>query len=126
MLRSIGGNSVVLGVLMFWIASAHIQQSMGAELQITYPASGSTVPTRIVEVRGTGADPSGTIEVEVLTNQWYPQDGMPRINADGSWSYGPCHLAGEGEYNNHTIRVTIIKGGKRGESTSVGGIVRQP
>ena len=96
-----------------------------AELRITYPTANAAVPGRVIEIRGTGADPNGTLEVEVLTNDWYVQTGRARINKDGSWSYGPCHLGGEGEFNNHTIRVTIVKKGKRGESTSVGGIVRK-
>jgi hypothetical protein len=60
----------------------------------------------------------------VLTNDWYVQDGTAVINADGSWSYAPCHLTGKGKYNNHTIKVTIVKNGKRLTSTSVHGIVR--
>jgi hypothetical protein len=80
----------------------------------------------VVEIKGVGADPSGTLEVEVLTNEWYLQTGTPRINPDGSWTFAPCHLAGQGPFNNHTIRVTIIKDGKRGRSTSVSGVVRRP
>jgi len=100
-------------------------RSQDAQLQITYPISNSTVPGPVIELKGVGADPSGTIEVEVLTDEWYVQTGTARINPDGSWTYAPCNLKGEGRFNNHTIRVTIIKGGKRGESTSITGVVRQ-
>ena len=96
-----------------------------AELQITYPPANSTVPGRVIELSGSGADPDGTLEVEVLTNEWYPQTGVPKINRDGSWTYAPCHLGGQGEYNNHTIRVNVVKDGKRGSSASVRGVVRQ-
>lgn len=115
----------VLCVLMLCAILLFYTRSAQAKLKISYPLSNSTVPARVVEIKGVGADPSGTIEIEVLTNEWYRQDGTPRINPDGSWTYGPCHLAGQGQFNNHTIRVTIIKGGKRGESTSVSGVVRQ-
>src|SRR5439155_3541658 len=108
--------AVMLGVLGSSASSA-VQ-----ELQIMQPTANSTVPGEVVEISGVGADPTGTLEVEVLTNEWYLQDGTPRINYDGTWSYGPVHLAGKGRYNNHTIRVTIIKDGKRGTSVSVSGI----
>jgi hypothetical protein len=95
-----------------------------SSLVITYPKDNMHVSGEVVEITGTGADPKGQLEVSVLTNTWYPQDGTASINADGSWSYAPCSLSGKGKYNNHTIKVTIIKNGKRGASASVHGIVR--
>jgi hypothetical protein len=96
-----------------------------AQLQITSPRPNSTVSAGVIELSGTGADPTGTLEVDVLTNQWWPQDGVARINADGSWTYSPVYISGQGVFNNHTIRVTQIKDHKRGKSTSVSGIVRK-
>ena len=113
-----------IGALVFGICMVLAGTARG-ELQITYPTSNATAPGRVIELRGLGADPNGTLEVEVLTNDWYPQTGTARINSDGSWTYAPCQLAGQGEYNNHTIRVTVVKDGKRGSSASVGGVVRQ-
>jgi len=95
------------------------------QLQITSPRPNTTVTAGVIQLSGTGADPAGTLEVEVLTNQWWPQDGVARINADGSWTYSPVYVSGQGVFNNHTIRVTEIKDHKRGKSTSVAGIVRK-
>ena len=106
-------------VWVFWDGTAY------AELQITYPTSNSTVPGRVVALKGTGADPNSSLEVIVVTSEEFLQTGTPRINQDGSWTYAPCHLAGQGEYNNHTIFVTIIRAGIRGESTSISGVVRR-
>jgi hypothetical protein len=60
--------------------------SAGHDFQITNPLANATVPGEVIEVSGVGADPVGTIELEVLTNDWYLQDGKARINADGSWT----------------------------------------
>jgi hypothetical protein len=95
------------------------------DFQITAPKANSVVPGEVIEVSGVGADPNGTIEVQVLTNQWYTQDGTARINADGSWTFSPVHLAGQGSFNNHILRATIIKDGRRGKSVTVAGIVRK-
>lgn len=95
------------------------------QLQITSPKANATVSGEVIELTGTGADPSGGLEVEVLTNQWWPQDGVGRINPDGSWTYSPVYLSGRGSFNNHAIRVTQIKDHRRGKSTIVAGIVRK-
>src|ERR1039457_6655656 len=102
-------------------SSAHPSQS---QFKISQPHANSVVPGEVIEISGTGADPAATLEVEVLTNDWYLQDGKSRINPDGSWTFSPVHLAGKGPYNNHTIRVTQIKDGRRGGSVTVTGIVR--
>lgn len=96
-----------------------------AAIKITYPTPNSTVTGEVIEVKGTGADPNGQIQIEVLTNKWYIQDGIASVNPDGTWSYAPCYLSGQGKSNNHTIRVTVIKDGKPGSSDSVAGIRRQ-
>src|SRR5690349_20592008 len=90
------------------------------EFQISSPRANTVVQGQVVEVSGVGADPSGSIEVEVMTNDWYPQTGKARMNADGSWTYSPVFLSGQGTYNNHTIKATIVKDGRRGKSVSVG------
>lgn len=95
------------------------------QLQITSPKANATVSGEVIELTGTGADPSGGLEVEVLTNQWWPQDGVGRINPDGSWTYSPVYLSGKGSFNNHAIRVTQVKDHRRGKSTIVAGIVRK-
>jgi hypothetical protein len=95
------------------------------QLEITSPKANATVSGEVIELTGTGADPSGMLEVEVLTNQWWPQDGAGRINPDGSWTYSPVYLSGKGSFNNHAIRVTQIKDHRRGKSTIVAGIVRK-
>jgi len=95
------------------------------DFQILSPRPNTVVPAQVVEISGTGADPTGTIEVEVLTNDWYPQTGKARVNSDGTWTYSPVFLSGQGTYNNHTIKATVVKDGRRGKSVSVGGIVRK-
>ncbi len=100
-------------------------ESAAAQFQITTPHANAVVPGEVIEVSGVGADPAGTIEIEVLTNDWYLQDGKARINPDGTWTFSPIHLAGKGTYNNHTIKATIVKGGRRLNSVTVSGIVRR-
>lgn len=95
------------------------------ELRITSPKANAIVQGDVIELTGTGADSAGTLEVEVLTNRWYPQDGTARINADGSWTFSPVYVSGQGAFNNHTIRVTQVKDRRRGKSVAVAGIVRK-
>lgn len=97
----------------------------GHDFQIKNPRPNTAVPGEVIEVSGVGADPNGTIELEVLTNDWYLQDGTARVNADGSWTYSPVHLSGKGAFNNHTLKATIVKDGHRGQSVTVSGIVRK-
>jgi hypothetical protein len=99
--------------------------STGHDFQITNPRPNAVVPGEVIEVSGVGADPGGTVELEVLTNDWYLQDGKARVNADGSWTYSPVHLAGKGVFNNHTLKATIVKDGHRGQSVTVSGLVRK-
>lgn len=110
-------------LVLFFLAFPSM--SATPDFQITTPKANSVVPGEVIEVSGVGADPNGTIEVQVLTNQWYTQDGTARINPDGSWTFSPVHLAGQGSFNNHTLRATIIKDGRRGRSVTVAGIVRR-
>jgi hypothetical protein len=116
-----------IAACVLFAALSFTQPALPAEqqLQITSPKANATVSGEVIELAGTGADPSGGLEVEVLTNQWWPQDGVGRINPDGSWSYSPVYLSGKGSFNNHAIRVTQIKDHHRGKSTIVAGIVRK-
>jgi hypothetical protein len=99
--------------------------STTSEFQIKTPRANAVVQGEVNEVCGVGADPAGTVEVEVLTDHWYLQDGDARINReDGTWCFSPVHLAGKGTFNNHTLRATVIKDGRRVKSTAVSGIVR--
>jgi len=116
-----------IGACMLFAALVLTRPALPAEqqLQITSPKANATVSGEVIELTGTGADPSGGLEVEVLTNQWWPQEGVARINPDGSWTYSPVYLSGKGSFNNHAIRVTQIKDHRRGKSTIVAGIVRK-
>jgi hypothetical protein len=96
-----------------------------AKLEITSPKSNSTVAGAVIQISGKGADPAGTLEVDVLTNDWYAQKGEARINADGTFTFAPVYLGGQGQFNNHTIRVTQVKAGKRITAASVEGIRRR-
>jgi hypothetical protein len=122
-------NFVRYALCLFAIAIPAIVTSSAtlaaADFQILSPRPNTVVPGQVVEISGTGADPTGTIEVEVLTNDWYFQTGKASVNSDGTWTYSPVFLSGQGTYNNHTIKATIVKNGRRGKSVSVGGIVRK-
>jgi hypothetical protein len=112
-------------LMMILVPFAMLGIAAAPDFQIVTPKANTSVSGEVIEVSGVGADPSASVQIEVLTNAYYLQDGQARVNADGTWTYGPVHLAGTGTYNNHTIRATITKNGQRGKSTTVGGIVRK-
>jgi hypothetical protein len=114
-----------LSVIAILAIACSLAMSAATEFQILSPRANSVVPGQVVEVTGVGADPAGSIEVEVLTNDWYPQTGKARVSADGSWTYSPVFLSGQGQFNNHTIKATIVKDGRRNKSVSVGGVIRK-
>ncbi len=119
-MRRVMVNALAIFAMLFLPpADASAQQ-----LRVTYPTPNSTVPGEVVQVKGVGADPAATLKVEVLTNQWWPQDGVAHVNADGSWTYSPCHLSGKTPYNNHTIRVTVVRNGQTLRSAEVSGVRR--
>jgi hypothetical protein len=97
-----------------------------AKFAITFPQDGTKVPSENIEVKGVGAMKGDVLEVSVLTNKWWTQNGQQTIFGDGTWSYGPCYLSGKGEFNKHTIRVTLIRNGVQYTSASVQGVVRDP
>ena len=105
--------------------NASAEEPTKSNLQISSPRANSVVSGEVIELIGVGADPAGTLEVEVLTNRWYLQDGKTRINSDGAWTFSPVYVSGQGTFNNHTIRVTQTNDGRRGTSATVVGIVRK-
>jgi|SRR6266571_5376958 len=118
-----GRGWVALVGVVVWLGAA--SPTAAAQLKITVPVDNARVSGKVIEVSGVGADPKAQLEVSVLTNEWYVQNGKAVINADGSWTYSPVYVSGQAEFNNHTIRVTIISAGKRGASASVKGVVRR-
>lgn len=115
------GWMILVGVVV-WLGVA---SPAAAQLKITFPLDNARVSGKVIEVSGVGADPKAQLEVSVLTNEWYVQNGKAVINADGSWSYSPVYVSGQAQFNNHTIRVTVISAGKRGASAIVRGVVRR-
>ena len=113
---------LVVALLLIFTNAA---QPQSKPLRIAFPMAGTRVSGPVIELTGDGADPKGQLEVSVLTNDWYVQNGTATINADGSWSYAPCFVSGQGKFNNHTIRVTVIKDGKRLQTATVRGVVRR-
>ncbi len=84
-----------------------------AAFAITVPRAGQQVGTNVITVKGAGAKPGDSLRVQVMTNQWYIQDGSHEIGADGIWSYSPCHLSGQGQYRlHHSIKAELIRKGK--------------
>ncbi|HID64850.1 MAG TPA: hypothetical protein EYP49_19195, partial [Anaerolineae bacterium] len=79
--------------------------------------------------RAYGAGGGWHVKVEVFTNDWYVQDkwypdGLAPI-VDDMWSVPEVFLAGQGGFNNHRIRVTLVdETGVPVASDEVTGIVR--
>lgn len=79
------------------------------------------------------AQPGWKVRVEVYTNAWYRQDkwyadGEAPI-VDGQWAVPEVILAGQGQYNNHKIRATVVDEtgspvGNPAVSAEIDGIVR--
>jgi hypothetical protein len=89
-----------------------------ATFVIKEPASGSEVTSNNITVEGVGAKPGDSIEVSVLTDRWYKQDGKADIKSDGSWSYSPCYLMGKGPLRlKHIIKASVVRDGKQITST---------
>ena len=76
---------------------------------ISFPTDNSTADTDIVTVRGTGAPADASVEIDVFTNEWYPQNGTSEIDPEGNWAYSPCYLKGQGSYKrHHNIRARLM------------------
>jgi exo-beta-1,3-glucanase (GH17 family) len=106
------------------VPSVHIEHPQG--LTTTATKTDCTIP---IFGRVYNAKVGWHVKVEVLTNQWYVQDkwyddGLaPVIN--GMWSMPEIVLAGQGQYNNHSIRATLVdEFGVPVASDEVGGIIR--
>ncbi|HEX5715194.1 MAG TPA: hypothetical protein VF179_03480 [Thermoanaerobaculia bacterium] len=86
-------------------------QKQDVKFDITEPQSGTEVDRNIITVRGVGASPGDSLKVEVLTNEWYLQDGSFDIGDDGTWTFAPCNLKGRGNFRlHHAIKVSLLKG----------------
>lgn len=91
----------------------------------------ATKPNCTVPVvgRAYGAGPGWKVKVEVFTDAWYTQDkwyagGLAPIG-DGAWAMPEIYLAGQGAYNDHRIRATLVdETGTAVISDEVTGIVR--
>lgn len=111
-----------LMLAVFCITSDHV---LSADFKILYPKSNNTVRGEVIEIEGSGAIEGAAIEISVLTNDWYLQDGKAEVSDDGRWSYAPCFLSGKGKFNNHTIKARLIKDGKAIAIDKVRGVVRE-
>jgi hypothetical protein len=100
--------------------------AIARDFRITRPGANTVALGQVIDVSGVGADPTGTVEIEVFTNEWYAQNGKAVIKADGTWTFSPVHLIGKGTYNNYTIRASVVKDGHREKSVTVAGIIRKP
>lgn len=75
------------------------------------------------------AEPGWKVMVEVFTNKWYVQDkwyenGLAPI-IDGMWSMPEIVLGGQGDYNNHSVRATLVDElGAPVASDVVSGVIR--
>jgi FlaG/FlaF family flagellin (archaellin) len=91
-------------------AKQEVQQPVSTIFAIAYPTSNSLVDRDIVTVRGTGASANTSVEIDVFTDQWYPQNGYAEISSDGTWAYSPCYLKGQGSYKrHHNIRARLMQ-----------------
>lgn len=117
-----GEKMQMLGVLHSWrvfvlvfvlvLMPLWTHQALSQEFAMTYPTNGATVSANPISLEGKGAQTGATIVVSVLTDKWYLQDGQSTIAADGSWTYGPCYVSGQKNFNSHTIKATLVKGGR--------------
>lgn len=86
-------------------------------VQIDYPSSNITTETKSncgipTFGRVHHTEPGWQVQVEVFTDQWYLQDkwhaaGRAPI-VDGHWSVPEVILAGQGAFNKHKIRATLM------------------
>jgi hypothetical protein len=102
----------------------HIEHPRGITTTVT--ESDCSIP---VFGRVHNAKPGWHVRIEVLTNEWYVQDkwyddGLaPIIN--GMWSMPEIILGGQGQYDNHSIRATLVdEFGTPQASDEVDGIIR--
>ena len=95
------------------VTNAPTVHTSSTQFGITFPKEGAIMDQDIITVRGTGAQPNTTVEIDVFTNDWYPQSGTPQVSGN-DWSYGPCYLKGQGPYKlHHNIRARLMKDGQQ-------------
>lgn len=90
---------------------------------IVEPQPDSTVDYRYVKVRGVGMkDNVSEFRCLVYTDKWYNQTYAYERFDDGSWETA-ANLEGQGQYNNHTIRVEVFYSDSTSDSAEVRGII---
>lgn len=78
-----------------------------AKLAITSPASNDTSVYGTIIIFGVGMRDVASASFSVLTDGWYDQSGTLHVSDNNSWSFYPIYLDGTGQYNNHTIKLTV-------------------
>ena len=82
-------------------------------VEILHPPRASTIRTAddcSISIFGVAhnAGPDWRVKVEVMTDAWYHQCTVPI--ASELWGMPKIYLGGQGEYNNHSIRATLLDG----------------
>ena len=117
-----------------WTAPTRPAPGATPAVYIEHPVGNATTTTNSscaipVFGRVDHAGPGWHVKVEVLTNQWYVQDkwyvdGLAPIT-DGLWGMPEVVLGGQGAFNNHSIRATLLDGhGSTQASVVVTDVVR--
>jgi len=117
-----------------WSIPAPEPNPVTTTVQIEHPKGSITTTTNSscaipVFGRAYHAAPGWHVKVEVFTNQWYIQDkwyaaGLAPI-VDNMWSMPEIILGGQGIYNNHSVRATLVdENGVPQASDEVTGLVR--
>lgn len=117
-----------------WSLPTPVATPTAPTVQIDYPASNISTTTKgncSIPTFGRvfQAQPGWQVQVEVFTDQYYLQDGWyaagraPIVN--GQWAVPEVTLAGQGQFNNHKIRATLLDAaGNSLGSAEASGIVR--
>jgi exo-beta-1,3-glucanase (GH17 family) len=106
------------------LPAVHIEHPQGITTTVTEPDCSIPIFGRVYN-----AGAGWHVKVEVLTNQWYIQDkwydnGLAPI-IQGMWSMPEITLGGQGQYNNHSIRATLVdETGAAQASDEVSSIIR--
>jgi hypothetical protein len=95
----------------------------GPGIHLVSPASGALVVTQdkatIAEGAATGTHPGWYAEIDVFTNEWYPQGGRIPIAPDGSFRQN-IYLGGEGPQQcYHLVRARLYDGAGRQQAVAL-------
>lgn len=118
--RSVSTNTVSTNTVI--VAPPLAREDDAPNFRITTPKPNAVVPGAVIEISGLDADPTGTLEIEVLTNQWYLQDGKVRINTDRTWTFSLFIYLGRANKQPY-VAGDDRQDGQRGTSATVSGIV---